>query len=77
MYDEVPELRPRDGSVLRYEDSSIQTQTRSTFRHQRNVNMSVQEYEQAGKELFANMYGETASDVQSMLDAIYPDMGMC
>lgn len=39
--------------------------------------MSVQEYEQAGKELFANMYGETASDVQSMLDAIYPDMGMC
>ncbi|KAF8352226.1 hypothetical protein F5887DRAFT_1057848 [Amanita rubescens] len=59
MYDEVPELRPRDKNVL----------------SQRNVNMSVQEYEQVGKETFGNMYGETASEVQSMLDAIYPDMG--
>ena len=39
--------------------------------------MSVQEYEQVGKEIFENMYGETAPEVQSMLDAIYPDMGTC
>jgi len=39
--------------------------------------MSIPEYEQVGKETFANMYGETGSEVQSILDAIYPDMGMC
>jgi hypothetical protein len=38
--------------------------------------MSLQEYEQVGKYTFGKLYGETAAEVQSMMDTVYPDMGM-
>jgi len=41
----------------------------------RNVGMSLQEYEQVGKYTFGKLYGETAAEVQSMMDTVYPDMG--
>ena len=39
--------------------------------------MSLQEYEQVGKDTFRKLYGETAGEVQSIMDTVYPDMGMC
>lgn len=39
--------------------------------------MSLQEYEQVGKDTFGKLYGETAAEVQSIMDTVYPDMGMC
>ena len=39
--------------------------------------MSLQEYEQVGKDTFGKLYGETAAEVQSLMDTVYPDMGMC
>ncbi|CAA7265310.1 unnamed protein product [Cyclocybe aegerita] len=41
----------------------------------RNPNVTFGEYEQAGERFFETLYGETAEDVQGLLDAVYPDMG--
>ena len=39
--------------------------------------MSLKDCEEKGKETFTNLYGGTAQGVQTLLDDIYPDMGMC
>ncbi|KAF8626203.1 hypothetical protein AX15_004893 [Amanita polypyramis BW_CC] len=41
----------------------------------RNANMSLKDYEEKGKDIFANLYGETGKDIQSLMDGIYPEMG--
>jgi hypothetical protein len=37
--------------------------------------LSLPELESRGQEFFQAFYGETADDVQGLLDRIYPDMG--
>ncbi|TFK34859.1 hypothetical protein BDQ12DRAFT_700218 [Crucibulum laeve] len=41
----------------------------------RNPNAPLADYAKTGQALFNTIYGETAGDVQNMLNAIYPDMG--
>lgn len=43
--------------------------------HRKVDNEPVSVFTQRGKKLFADMYGESATGVQSILDAIHPDMG--
>jgi len=42
---------------------------------QRETALSLPELERRGQEFFQAFYGETADNVQSLLDRIYPDMG--
>ncbi len=41
----------------------------------RDTASSLPELEKRGKVFFQALYGETADDVQGLLDKIYPDMG--
>jgi hypothetical protein len=41
----------------------------------RDTTLSLPELEKRGQVFFKANYGETADDVQSLLDRIYPDMG--
>jgi len=42
----------------------------------RQTDLSLPEYEERGMKNFKNLYGETAENVQGLLDGAYPDMGM-
>ncbi|KAI0303521.1 hypothetical protein B0F90DRAFT_1711638 [Multifurca ochricompacta] len=42
---------------------------------QRETALSLPELEKRGQKFFRDLYGETADDVQKLLDRIYPDMG--
>lgn len=44
-------------------------------RFHRETGLSLPEVEQRGEVFFRALYGETADNVQSLLDKIYPDMG--
>jgi len=41
----------------------------------RDTTLSLPELEKRGQVFFQANYGETADDVQDLLDRIYPDMG--
>jgi hypothetical protein len=41
----------------------------------RETDLSLPELERRGEVFFQEFYGETANDVQALLDKIYPDMG--
>jgi hypothetical protein len=44
-------------------------------RFYRETGLSLPELEQRGEVFFQALYGETANNVQNLLDKIYPDMG--
>jgi len=41
----------------------------------RDTTLSTEELTQRGRVMFTKMYGETADEVQSLLDAVFPDFG--
>jgi hypothetical protein len=41
----------------------------------RDTSLSLPELDAHGQKFFRALYGETADDVQGLLDKIYPDMG--
>jgi len=42
---------------------------------QRDVKLSLTDYEKTGEAMFARFYGPTASNTQVLLDSAYPDLG--
>ncbi|KAI0320290.1 hypothetical protein OF83DRAFT_610193 [Amylostereum chailletii] len=41
----------------------------------RDTKVSTADYEEKGRQFFQSLYGDTAANVQGLLDSIYPDMG--
>jgi alkylhydroperoxidase/carboxymuconolactone decarboxylase family protein YurZ len=41
----------------------------------RDTKLSLHEYEQIGETMFTKVYGSAATEIQSLLDTAYPDMG--
>lgn len=39
--------------------------------------MPLEELSRRGQATFDKMYGKTGKDVQTLLDTIYPDLGVC
>jgi len=57
-------------SLLEVTPRELQDTTR-----QRDTSLSLPELEKLGQKFFGDLYGETADNVQGLLDNIYPDMG--
>jgi hypothetical protein len=64
-----------DTKPLRQVLTSATTRFPDIGKHCRDTSVSTAEYDRRGKEFFQALYGDTADDVQGLLDTIMPDMG--
>jgi hypothetical protein len=55
--------------------SDIADTYRLCDRFYRETDLSLSDLDKRGKVFFRALYGETADNVQDLLDKIYPDMG--